>query len=157
MLLLITVFLPFFGSIIAGLFGFYVGRQGSVFITTLTTFMSCCFSFFLCKESMKNQYEFLLYLSNWIDSGLFNCNWSFLFDSLTFIMLIVVTSISTLVHIYSSQYMINDPHLSRFMSFLSLFTFFMLVLITGDNFIQMFVGWEGVGFCSFLLINFFGC
>ena len=154
MLLLITVFLPLFGSIIAGLFGFYVGRQGSVFITTLTTFMSCCFSFFLCKESMKNQYEFLLYLSNWIDSGLFNCNWSFLFDSLTFIMLIVVTSISTLVHIYSSQYMINDPHLSRFMSFLSLFTFFMLVLITGDNFIQMFVGWEGVGFCSFLLINF---
>jgi proton-translocating NADH-quinone oxidoreductase chain L len=154
MLLLITVFLPFLGSITAGLFGFYIGRQGSVIITTTTTFMSCCFSFFLCTESIKNEYEFLLYLSNWIDSGLFNCNWSFLFDSLTFVMLIVVTSISTLVHIYSSQYMIHDPHLSRFMSFLSLFTFFMLILVTGDNFIQMFVGWEGVGFCSFLLINF---
>src|SRR4051812_13891795 len=130
MLLLITVFLPFLGSVAAGLFGFYIGRQGSVVITTLTTFMSCCFSFFLCRESMKNEYEFLLYLSNWIDSGLFNCNWSFLFDSLTFIMLIVVTSISTLVHLYSSQYMIHDPHLSRFMSFLSLFTFFMLILVT---------------------------
>jgi NADH-ubiquinone oxidoreductase chain 5 len=154
MLLLITVFLPFFGSIAAGLFGFYIGRTGSVIITTTTTFLSCCFSFFLCSESIKNEYDFLLYLSNWIDSGLFNCNWSFLFDSLTFVMLIVVTSVSTLVHLYSSQYMIHDPHLSRFMAFLSLFTFFMLILVTGDNFIQMFVGWEGVGFCSFLLINF---
>jgi NADH-ubiquinone oxidoreductase chain 5 len=69
-------------------------------------------------------------------------------------MLITVTSISTLVHLYSSQYMAEDPHLSRFMSYLSLFTFFMIILVTGDNFIQMFVGWEGVGFCSFLLINF---
>ncbi|KUF77797.1 Pectinesterase [Phytophthora nicotianae] len=70
------------------------------------------------------------------------------------IMLVVVTSISTLVHLYSSQYMAHDPHLSRFMSYLSLFTFFMIILVTGDNFMQMFVGWEGVGFCSYLLINF---
>ncbi|KAF4318532.1 hypothetical protein G195_008131 [Phytophthora kernoviae 00238/432] len=73
---------------------------------------------------------------------------------LTMVMLIVVTSVSTLVHLYSSKYMANDPHLPRFMSYLSLFTFFMLILVTGDNFIQMFVGWEGVGFCSYLLINF---
>ena len=114
MLLLTLIFLPFLGSVAAGLFGFYIGREGSVFITTLTTFLSCIFSLII------------VYNSNWINSGLFNCNWCFLFDSLTMIMLIVITSISTLVHVYSSQYMANDPHLSRFMSFLSLFTFFML-------------------------------
>nr|YP_010394462.1 NADH dehydrogenase subunit 5 [Phytophthora pinifolia]YP_010394465.1 NADH dehydrogenase subunit 5 [Phytophthora pinifolia]DAZ88509.1 TPA_asm: NADH dehydrogenase subunit 5 [Phytophthora pinifolia]DAZ88512.1 TPA_asm: NADH dehydrogenase subunit 5 [Phytophthora pinifolia] len=154
MLLLTLIFLPFLGSVAAGLFGFYIGRKGSVFITTLTTFLSCLFSLIIIHDSITNEYEYIIYISNWINSGLFNCNWCFLFDSLTMIMLIVVTSISTLVHLYSSKYMAQDPHLSRFMSYLSLFTFFMLILITGDNFMQMFVGWEGVGFCSYLLINF---
>lgn len=154
MLLLSIIFLPFLGSITSGFFGFYIGRKGSVFITTLTTFLSLIFSLIIFYNSISLEYEYLIYLATWINSGLFNCNWSFLFDTLTMVMLIVVTSISTLVHLYSSQYMISDPHLSRFMSYLSLFTFFMLILVTGDNFIQMFVGWEGVGFCSFLLINF---
>nr|QPN54029.1 NADH dehydrogenase subunit 5 [Phytophthora chlamydospora] len=154
MLLLTLIFLPFLGSVAAGLFGFYIGRKGSVFITTLTTFLSCIFSLIIIYNSITNEYEYIIYISNWINSGLFNCNWCFLFDSLTMIMLVVVTSISTLVHLYSSQYMAHDPHLSRFMSYLSLFTFFMLILVTGDNFMQMFVGWEGVGFCSYLLINF---
>nr|YP_010507909.1 NADH dehydrogenase subunit 5 [Phytophthora citricola]UXG56236.1 NADH dehydrogenase subunit 5 [Phytophthora citricola] len=154
MLLLTLIFLPFLGSVSAGLFGFYIGRKGSVFITTLTTFLSCLFSLIIIYNSITNEYEYIIYISNWINSGLFNCNWCFLFDSLTMIMLVVVTSISTLVHLYSSQYMAHDPHLSRFMSYLSLFTFFMIILVTGDNFIQMFVGWEGVGFCSYLLINF---
>nr|YP_010508101.1 NADH dehydrogenase subunit 5 [Phytophthora pseudotsugae]UXG56429.1 NADH dehydrogenase subunit 5 [Phytophthora pseudotsugae] len=154
MLLLTLIFLPFLGSVAAGLFGFYIGRKGSVFITTLTIFLSCLFSLIIIYNSITNEYEYIIYISNWINSGLFNCNWCFLFDSLTMIMLVVVTSISTLVHLYSSQYMAHDPHLSRFMSYLSLFTFFMIILITGDNFMQMFVGWEGVGFCSYLLINF---
>ena len=154
MLLLTLIFLPFLGSVSAGLFGFYIGREGSVFITTLTTFLSCVFSLIIIYNSISNEYEYFIYISNWINSGVFNCNWCFLFDSLTMIMLVVVTSISTVVHLYSSQYMANDPHLSRFMSYLSLFTFFMLILLTGDNFMQMFVGWEGVGFCSYLLINF---
>nr|AZL92975.1 NADH dehydrogenase subunit 5 [Peronospora effusa]AZL93043.1 NADH dehydrogenase subunit 5 [Peronospora effusa] len=154
MLLLTLIFLPFLGSVAAGLFGFYIGRKGSVFITTLTTFLSCIFSLIIIYNSITNEYEYFIYISNWISSGLFNCNWCFLFDSLTMIMLVVITSISTLVHLYSSQYMSNDPHLSRFMSYLSLFTFFMIILVTGDNFMQMFVGWEGVGFCSYLLINF---
>lgn len=154
MLLLTLIFLPFLGSVAAGLFGFYIGREGSVFITTLTTFLSCIFSLIIIYDSITNGYEYCIYISNWISSGLFNCNWCFLFDSLTMVMIVVVTSISTLVHLYSSQYMANDPHLSRFMSYLSLFTFFMIILITGDNFMQMFVGWEGVGFCSYLLINF---
>nr|YP_010394280.1 NADH dehydrogenase subunit 5 [Phytophthora cryptogea]DAZ88288.1 TPA_asm: NADH dehydrogenase subunit 5 [Phytophthora cryptogea] len=154
MLLLTLIFLPFLGSVAAGLFGFYIGRKGSVFITTLTTFLSCLFSLIIIYNSITDEYEYIIYISNWINSGLFNCNWCFLFDSLTMVMLVVVTSISTLVHLYSSQYMAHDPHLSRFMSYLSLFTFFMIILVTGDNFMQMFVGWEGVGFCSYLLINF---
>ena len=153
-MLLAIIFLPFFSSFISGFFGFYIGRTGSVFLTTLTTFLSLFFSLIIFKDCILYQYDYFIQLGPWINSGLFTCNWSFLFDSLTLIMLIVVTSISTLVHLYSSQYMINDPHLSRFMSYLSLFTFFMIILITGDNFIQMFVGWEGVGFCSYLLINF---
>ena len=154
MLLLSIIFLPLYGSIASGFFGFYIGRKGSVFITTLTTFLTFFFSIFIFYNSIKYEYEYTIYLATWINSGLFNCNWSFLFDTLTIVMLIVVTSISTLVHLYSSEYMAHDPHLSRFMSYLSLFTFFMIILVTGDNFIQMFVGWEGVGFCSFLLINF---
>jgi proton-translocating NADH-quinone oxidoreductase chain L len=154
MLLLFIIFLPFLGSVASGFFGFYIGRKGSIFITTLTTFLSLIFSLIIFYDSITLEYEYLIYLATWINSGLFNCNWSFLFDTLTMVMLIVVTSISTLVHLYSSQYMVSDPHLSRFMSYLSLFTFFMIILVTGDNFIQMFVGWEGVGFCSFLLINF---
>lgn len=76
------------------------------------------------------------------------------FDSLTAIMLIVVTSVSALVHIYSTGYMEGDPHIPRFMSYLSLFTFLMIVLVTSENYVQLFIGWEGVGLCSYLLINF---
>lgn len=154
MLLLSIIFLPLLGSIISGLFGFYIGRQGSIFITTFSTFLSFISSLIILYNSIESQYEYSIFLLNWIDSGLFTCNWSFLFDSLSMIMLVTVTSISTFVHVYSSEYMSHDPHLSRFMSYLSLFTFFMIILVTGDNFIVMFVGWEGVGFCSFLLINF---
>jgi NADH:ubiquinone oxidoreductase subunit 5 (subunit L)/multisubunit Na+/H+ antiporter MnhA subunit len=80
--------------------------------------------------------------------------WGFLFDSLTATMLIVVTFVSTLVHLYSAGYMSEDPHIPRFMSYLSLFTFFMLMLVTADNYVQLFLGWEGVGLASYLLINF---
>jgi proton-translocating NADH-quinone oxidoreductase chain L len=90
----------------------------------------------------------------WIISDSLHIDWCFCFDSLTSVMLIVVTFISTLVHLYSTEYMEYDPHLPRFMSYLSLFTFFMLILITANNFLQMFVGWEGVGLSSYLLINF---
>jgi len=93
-------------------------------------------------------------MGSWITVDSLNIDWSFCFDSLTSVMLIVVTFISTLVHLYSTEYMEYDPHLPRFMSYLSLFTFFMLILITANNFLQMFVGWEGVGLSSYLLINF---
>jgi proton-translocating NADH-quinone oxidoreductase chain L len=93
-------------------------------------------------------------LGNWVSSGLFEVNWVFSIDALTYVMLLVVLTVSTLVHLYSTEYMSADPHTTRFISYLSLFTFFMLLLITSDNFIGLFLGWEGVGLCSYLLISF---
>lgn len=148
------IFFPLLGSIFGGLFGKWIGNKGSAFITTLSIFLTFILSSIMFQESITFALNTHLIIMTWISSGLFYCNWAFFFDSLTYIMLLVVTGVSTLVHLYSSEYMGHDPHLSRFMSYLSLFTFFMIILITGDNFIQMFVGWEGVGLCSYLLINF---
>ena len=151
---LTLVFLPLFGSITAGFFGFLVGSQGAGFITILclglTFLLSCCAFFEIALAGSPC----FIQVMPWFDSELFSFAWGFQFDSLTAVMLIVVTFISFLVHLYSTEYMSHDPHLPRFMSYLSLFTFFMLILVTADNFIQMFVGWEGVGLCSYLLINF---
>jgi proton-translocating NADH-quinone oxidoreductase chain L len=154
MLILLLIFFPLFGSFFPLLIGHYFGPKGSVYISINNIFLCFLCSLFLFYNSIINEYNYYIYVGLWVKSGVFQCNWGFFIDSLTLILLIVVTSISLLVHIYSSGYMEYDPHLSRFMSYLSLFTFFMLILITADNFIQMFVGWEGVGFCSYLLINF---
>tara|TARA_B100000787_G_C16197703_1_gene302126 strand:+ start:3836 stop:5836 length:2001 start_codon:yes stop_codon:yes gene_type:complete len=148
------VFLPLLGSFLGGGFGRFLGPFGAGIITTFCTgcsFLISCFAFYEVGFSGSPCYITLL---TWFNSEYLCANWGFQFDSLTVIMLIVVTFISTLVHLYSNEYMSHDPHLPRFMSYLSLFTFFMLILVTADNFIQLFVGWEGVGLCSFLLINF---
>jgi len=150
----INVLLPLIGSLFSGFGGFVFGRKGSVILSTLSVFCSFLISLNIIQNVINYDAQYYIKMITWIDSGLFYCNWAFVFDSLTAVMLVVVTGISTLVHIYSSSYMSEDPHLCRFMSYLSLFTFFMLILVTADNFIQMFVGWEGVGFCSYLLINF---
>jgi len=147
-------FLPLLGSFLGGGFGRFLGPFGAGIITTFCTgcsFLISCFAFYEVGFSGSPCYITLL---TWFNSEYLCANWGFQFDSLTVIMLIVVTFISTLVHLYSNEYMSHDPHLPRFMSYLSLFTFFMLILVTADNFIQLFVGWEGVGLCSFLLINF---
>ena len=93
-------------------------------------------------------------MASWLNCELLRIKWGFLFDGLTMIMLCVVTGISSLVHLYSTEYLNGDPHHSRFMSYLSLFTAFMLVLVSADNFVVMFFGWEGIGLASFLLISF---
>jgi len=151
---LLIVFLPLIGAVLAGFFGKQIGSLGAIRITTLSVILSCFFSYIAFYEVGLLGSPCYITLMVWIQSEIFSSNWGFLFDSLTVIMLVVVTSVSTLVHIYSIEYMSNDPHRSRFMAYLSLFTFFMLLLVTADNFIQMFVGWEGVGLCSYLLINF---
>jgi proton-translocating NADH-quinone oxidoreductase chain L len=150
----ILVFLPLLGAISAGFFGRFVGRQGAAFITSFClflTFFLSCFAFYEVALAGSPCYIELL---TWIDSELFYASWGFMFDSLTVVMLLVVTFVSFFVHVYSTEYMSGDPHLPRFMSYLSFFTFFMLILVTADNFVQLFVGWEGVGLCSYLLINF---
>ena len=146
--------LPLIGSCSAGLFGRYIGPNGSAIITTSCLIFSFICSFFGFYEVALLESVVYIKLIPWIDSEVLNIDWGFMFDTLTVVMCCVVTFISSLVHLYSIEYMAYDPHLSRFMSYLSLFTFFMLILVTADNFVQMFVGWEGVGLCSYLLINF---
>ena len=151
---LLIVILPLLGSISAGLFGRFLGHSGSPIVTTGCLFFTLISSLFSFYEVALLDCCVFINLTSWINSELLHVDWGFMFDSLTVTMCCVVTFISTLVHLYSIEYMAYDPHLSRFMSYLSLFTFFMLILVTADNFVQMFVGWEGVGLCSFLLINF---
>lgn len=151
---LLIVFLPLIGSISAGLFGRKIGPYGSSILTTSCLILTFFCSFFAFYEVALLGCPVYIKLIPWIDSEVLNIDWGFMFDSLTVVMCCVVTFVSSLVHLYSTEYMSHDPHLSRFMSYLSLFTFFMLILVTADNFVQMFVGWEGVGLCSFLLINF---
>lgn len=151
---LLIVFLSLIGFCIAGLFGRHLGFYGSAMLTTSCLFLSFLLSLFLFYEVALVGCFTYVKLTTWISSEVLNVDWGFMFDSLTVLMCCVVTFISFLVHLYSIEYMSHDPHLPRFMSYLSLFTFFMLILVTADNFIQMFVGWEGVGLCSYLLINF---
>jgi NADH-ubiquinone oxidoreductase chain 5 len=151
---LLLIILPLFGSITAGFFGRKIGPIGSCLITTSCLFFSFLISIFVFYEVCLSNCCVYINLIPWISSEVLNVDWGFLFDSLTTIMCCVVSFVSFLVHLYSTEYMFFDPHLSRFMSYLSLFTFFMLILITADNFVQMFIGWEGVGLCSYLLINF---
>ena len=147
------ILLPFLGFLSGSLFGRYLGINTTI-ITTFFTFFSSLLSFFLFFDIVSTGNVYIFILDKWIYTDSLQINWGFCFDSLTSIMLVVVTFISALVHLYSTEYMENDPHLPRFMSYLSLFTFFMLILVTSNNFLQMFVGWEGVGVSSYLLISF---
>ena len=151
---LTLVILPLIGSITAGILGRQIGPRGACLTTIFCLIAACCLSFIAFYEVALSGSPVYIKLITWIDTELFNIDWGFLFDTLTVVMCFVVTFVSSLVHLYSSEYMAHDPHLPRFMSYLSLFTFFMLILVTADNYIQMFVGWEGVGLCSYLLINF---
>ena len=151
---LLVLALPLFSTISAGLFGRWLGGKGAGLVTTSCIALTFLISTFIFYEVTMLKTPCLISLTPWFTTEIYDMHWGFLFDSLTAVMLIVVTSISTLVHLYSTEYMWQDPHLPRFMSYLSFFTFFMLILITGDNYMQMFVGWEGVGLCSYLLINF---
>ena len=151
---LLLVFLPFFGFLLVSLFGRFFGYRGAPLISASAVICSALLSFVALYEVGICGSPCYIELLPWFQTEMFVESWGFLFDSLTVIMCVVVTFVSSLVHIYSISYMGEDPHLPRFMSYLSVFTFFMLMLVTSDNFIQMFFGWEGVGVASYLLINF---
>ena len=146
--------LPLIASIISGFFGRYIGDRNSEIITSSFVLMAAILSFIVFYNVVINQYEDNITIATWINSGSLEVNWSMKIDPLSAVMLVVVTSVSALVHIYSIGYMSHDPHKPRFMAYLSLFTFAMLMLVTADNFIQLFFGWEGVGLCSYFLIGF---
>ena len=148
------LFLPLVASIISGFFGKYIGDKVSEIITSLFISISAILSLILFYNVVVNHYESNVVISTWISSGSLDVNWSIKVDALSSVMLVVVTLISSLVHIYSIGYMSDDPHKPRFMAYLSLFTFAMLTLVTSDNFLQLFFGWEGVGLCSYFLIGF---
>ena len=151
---LLVIFIPLLSTIVTGFFGNLLTKKGTTRITSGFILLTCIISYFIFYEVCFCDCPCYITLSPWIIAGSFKLYWDFIFDSLTATMLVVVLTISTVVHIYSISYMSHDPHINRFMSYLSLFTFFMIVLVTANNYIQMFVGWEGVGLCSYLLINF---
>tara|TARA_B100000959_G_scaffold64721_1_gene68510 strand:+ start:1154 stop:3064 length:1911 start_codon:yes stop_codon:yes gene_type:complete len=148
------VFLPLLASIISGFFGKRIGDKYCQILASTFVGISGILSLIIFYKVLTQDYSSNRLLFNWITSGNFNVNWSIYIDSLTSVMLVVVTLISTIIHFYSIGYMSKDPHKPRFTAYLSLFTFAMLTLVTADNFLQLFFGWEGVGLCSYLLIGF---
>jgi len=148
------IILPLLGSIVSGFFGRKVGITGAQIITTSCVMLTTLLSIIAFFEVGMNGIPVSINLFRWIDSESLNVLWGFQFDSLTVSMLIPVLIVSSLVHLYSIGYMSHDPHIQRFFSYLSLFTFMMIILVTANNYLLMFVGWEGVGVCSYLLVNF---
>ncbi|GEP00815.1 NADH-quinone oxidoreductase subunit L [Methylobacterium haplocladii] len=149
------VFLPLIGALIAGLFGRFIGARVSEYVTTSCLAFACLIAwgaFFIVTG--EGGHAERVQVAQWFSAGDLNVDWAFKIDTLTCVMLVVVTTVSTLVHLYSVGYMEEDPHRPRFFAYLSLFTFAMLMLVTADNLVQMFFGWEGVGLASYLLIGF---
>jgi NADH-ubiquinone oxidoreductase chain 5 len=151
---LAIITLPLLGAIVSGFFGRKVGISGAQLITSLSIVATTLLAVLAFFEVGLNNIPVSINLFTWIDSESLDVLWSFHFDSLTVSMLIPVLIVSSVVHIYSISYMSHDPHNQRFFSYLSLFTFMMIILVTANNFLLMFVGWEGVGICSYLLVSF---
>jgi len=153
--LLFIVFLPLIASIIAGLFGRWVGKTAAKVVTTGSLFIGAFLSWPIFFSYVAGSAQpAVVPVLNWIQSGSLNVEWALRVDSLTAVMLVVVTTVSSLVHLYSWGYMEEDPSQPRFFAYLSLFSFAMLMLVTANNLVQMFFGWEGVGLASYLLIGF---
>ncbi|HJO14203.1 MAG TPA: NADH-quinone oxidoreductase subunit L, partial [Alphaproteobacteria bacterium] len=149
-----VVFLPLVGFIYCAFLGKLFGDRNSQLVTNILLFVSAILSWIIFLRYLGPTETSTLQILNWMMSGTFSADWSLRVDALTATMLIVVTTVSACVHLYSIGYMNKDKSISRFMGYLSLFTFFMLMLVTSDNLLQMFFGWEGVGLTSYLLIGF---
>ena len=150
----LIVFLPLLGSVIAGLLSLGNRDRAAELVTVSGLLLSLLFSVIAFADVALGGNAVTVDVGRWISSGGFEAKWSLRFDTLTAVMLIVVTGVSSMVHIYSIGYMSHDNARARFMSYLSLFTFAMLMLVTADNLVQLFFGWEGVGVASYLLIGF---
>jgi len=146
--------LPLVGALTAGLFGRVIGHRGAEIVTTSLLLLTALLSWIAFFDVAIGGFSGKVHLLRWIDSGALEVDWMIRIDTLTAVMLVVVTSVSSLVHVYSIGYMSHDPHRARFFAYLSFFTFAMLMLVTADNFVQLFFGWEGVGVASYLLIGF---
>ena len=151
---LLIVFLPLAGALIAGFFGRILGERPSEVITTAFLLATAALSWWLFTLVGIGHMNFKVQVMRWVTSGDLDVNWALRVDTLTAVMLVVVTTVSSLVHLYSIGYMAEDDSRQRFFAYLSLFTFAMLMLVTADNLLQMFFGWEGVGLASYLLIGF---
>jgi NADH-ubiquinone oxidoreductase chain 5 len=152
---LLILYLPLMGSISAGLLGRKIGTSGSQFVTIACLAGASFLALLAFYEVALCASPVTINLGSWINSDLLTINWLFLFDSVSVTMLSIVSVVSLFVHIYSIYYMAGEPHQQRFFSFLSLFTFFMLVLVAGGNYLVLFLGWEGIGISSYLLINYY--
>ena len=148
------VFLPLLGAVAAGLFSLRQQNSAAIVVSVSGVVLSFLLSLFAFSHVAIGGNTEIVNVARWINSGSFEANWQLRFDTLTAVMLIVVTGVSSCVHIYSVGYMHHDKAIARFMAYLSLFTFAMLMLVTADNLVQLFFGWEGVGVASYLLIGF---
>ncbi len=148
------VLLPLIAALLAGFGGRWLGERGTQWVTCGAVSISAVLSLAAFSQIALGGTTVHIHLLSWIDSGSFKVDWALKIDTLTAVMLVVVNGISALVHVYSVGYMSHDPHKPRFMAYLSFFTFAMLMLVTADNFVQLFFGWEGVGLASYLLIGF---
>ena len=152
-LCLIIVLAPLMAALIAGLFGKKIGRSGAHWVTILGVLLSFVLSLVVFKQVIfENKPHTLIDIYNWFIVGDFEFKIGFLIDPLTVTMMTVVTFVSLMVHIYTIGYMHDDPGYQRFFSYISLFTFSMLMLVMANNFLQLFFGWEAVGLVSYLLI-----
>ena len=148
------IFLPLFGAVIAGLFGRVLGARGAQLVTCGAMGVAAVLAIVVFVQVVLQGETATIVLFDWFASGDLDVDWLLRFDELTGVMVFVVCVVSFLIHVYSIGYMAHDPHVPRFFAYLSLFTFFMLALVSADNFLQMFFGWEGVGLVSYLLIGF---
>ena len=148
------IFLPIIGALIAGFFGRFIGARAAELVTSACLVVAAVLSWIVFTQVGLGHQTAKIRLMQWVLSGDLDVSWGIRVDTLTAVMLVVVTTVSALVHIYSIGYMADDPHRPRFFAYLSLFTFAMLMLVTADNFLQLFFGWEGVGLASYLLIGF---
>jgi len=149
-----VIFLPLIGAVIAGLFGRQIGDKGAQAVSCGLMLASAALSVPVLADVAFGGQPRTTELFTWIDSGAFEASWALRVDQLSAVMMFVVSVVSAMVHVYSIGYMHHDKSVPRFFAYLSLFTFFMLSLVTADNFLQLFFGWEGVGLCSYLLIGF---